>query len=66
LEKKLGVGFDLKKPTTTGGNGRDEVRAEFLRGEVLHVTRLASSAGSEKMTIVWNGPGAEARFLSPT
>src|ERR1700749_2082142 len=57
FEKEPGVGFDLKKEGTVGGNGSEEVGAEFLRGKVVHVARLARRAVSEKMTIVRNGPG---------
>lgn len=64
IEKELGVGFDLKKPAAIRGNRGDEVRAEFLRGKVVHVARLAFSAGNEKMTIVRNGPGLKPRTLS--
>lgn len=64
IQKELGVGFDLKKPAAIRGNRGDEVRAEFLRGKVVHVARLAFSAGNEKMTIVRNGPGLKPRTLS--
>ena len=64
LEQELGVGFDLKKPAAIRSYSCDEVRADFLRGDVVHVARVAFSAGNEKMTIVRSGPGAEARALS--